>query len=111
MTMPMTKPSHDLARMPPEVLIMVKVLPRSSVNEVQGKEEGAYRIKLTAPPVDGRGNRALVDVLQKRLGIPGRDIQIVRGERARRKAVLIRGLAREEIEKRLLHESSVSGQA
>ena len=43
--------------------IRVKVLPRSSKNQIVGKEEGAYRVKLTSAPVDGQANKALIKFL------------------------------------------------
>ncbi len=62
-----------------------------------GKGEGAYRIKLTAPPVEGKANKALVDFLAKRTGLPKRKVQIVSGEHSRNKAVRIQGLSSETI--------------
>ena len=79
-------------------VIRVRVLPRSSRNEVAGREDGVFRIKLTAPPVEGRANKALQKFLADRLGVPKRDIQLVSGERSRTKSVRIDGLSPDEVE-------------
>ncbi len=81
--------------------IRVKVLPRSSKNQIVGKEEGAYRIKLTSAPVDGQANRALIKFLAKTLGLPKRDVNIISGERSRTKRVRIQGLAMAYVNRQL----------
>ena len=70
-------------------MIRVKVLPRSSRTELVGKTDGVYRIKLTAPPVDGKANKALVTFLAKKTGLPKGKIQIVSGEHSRSKTIRI----------------------
>jgi uncharacterized protein (TIGR00251 family) len=76
-------------------VIRVKVLPRSSRNEMAGKADGAYRIKLTAPPVEGKANKALINFLAKKTGLPKRKFQIVSGEHSRNKTVRIQTLSSE----------------
>lgn len=73
--------------------ILVKVLPRSSKNQIVGKEQGVFKVKLIAPPVEGRANKALQKLLAKRLGVPKGDIRIVSGERSRIKSINISGLS------------------
>ena len=70
-------------------VIRVKVLPRSSRTEIAGKTDGVYRIKLTAPPVEGKANKALINFLAKKTGLPKRKIQIVSGEHSRSKTIRI----------------------
>ena len=81
--------------------IRVKVLPRSSKNQIIGKEEGAYRVKLTSAPVDGQANRALIKYLAKTLGLSKRNVNIISGERSRTKRVRIQGLATEDVNRQL----------
>ena len=81
--------------------IRVKVLPRSSKNQIIGKEEGAYRVKLTSAPVDGQANRALIKYLAKTLGLPKRNVDIISGERSRTKRVRIQGLSTEDVNRQL----------
>ncbi|EFK96725.1 Conserved hypothetical protein [sediment metagenome] len=75
-----------------ETVIKVKVVPRSSRTGITGKDNDVYRVKLTAPPVEGRANNALIALLAEKLGVPKRDVEIVSGERGRLKTVRIRGL-------------------
>ena len=86
---------------PLETTIDVKVVPRSSKNEVVGKENGTYKIKLTAPPVEGKANDALIRLIGKKLGVPKRDVHISSGERSRRKSLTIQGLSAQAIERLL----------
>lgn len=82
------------------MLITVRVIPRSSKNMLEW-ELGTLKARLTAPPVDGAANAALVNLLAERLAVPRRTISIVRGETSRQKTVEITGLTLEEIERRL----------
>ncbi len=79
-------------------IIHIKVLPRSSSNQIMGREEGVLKVKLTAPPVDGKANKALKEFLAKRLGLPKSDVEIVSGERSRLKSILIHGLSPKEVD-------------
>ncbi len=81
-----------------KTVIGVKVIPRSSRNQVVGLEEGMIKVKLTAPPVEGRANKALKELLAKRLGVSKGDVEIISGERSRQKTVLIYGLSWEKVD-------------
>lgn len=83
--------------------IRVRVLPRSSKNEIR-QEGDIYKVRLTAPPVDGAANEALLKLLSERLGIPRRSLHIVQGTSARQKIIQIdeqTGLTGAEIASRL----------
>lgn len=67
--------------------IYVKVSPRSSLNKVEKVSEGDYKVKLTAPPVDGAANEQLAKVLADHFGIKKSAVQIVGGKTARTKIV------------------------
>ena len=69
----------------------VRVAPRASRNRLIGVQEGALKVALTAPPVDGAANEALKKLLAKQLGVSKSAIEIVRGERARNKLLRVRG--------------------
>ena len=77
--------------------VQIRLLPRSSKNQVIGWEGETCRIKVTSPPVDGKANHALVSLLSKKLGVPKSRIEIAAGKTARLKRVRIYGLSREEI--------------
>ncbi len=72
-----------------ETVIQVKVVPRSSRTEIAGKTSGVYRIKLTAPPVEGKANKALINFLAKKTGLPKKQFQIISGEHSRHKTIRI----------------------
>lgn len=81
---------------PVSAVIQVKVLPRSSKTEIVGKAAGVYRIKLTAPPIEGKANKALINFLAKKTGLPKRKIQIVSGEHSRNKTIRIHTISSED---------------
>ena len=76
--------------------IDVKVLPRSSKNEIVGQKDGVYKIKLTAPAIEGKANKALLKLLAKKLDLPKREISIISGERSRMKSIRINHLTFEQ---------------
>jgi uncharacterized protein (TIGR00251 family) len=77
--------------------IRVKVLPRSATNQIIGQEGDVFKVKLTSPPVEGKANKALIELLAKRLRIGKGKIEIISGTRSRLKSVRISGLSQEEI--------------
>jgi len=81
--------------------IDVKVLPRSSKDEIVEKKDGVYKIKLTAPAIEGKANKALLKLLAKKLGLPKREIRIISGERSRMKSIRIDRLTLEQVKKLL----------
>ena len=80
----------------PFATLSVRVLPRSSKEEVAGFAEGAVRIRLTAPPVENRANEALVKFLSRILDVPRRQVELVAGGTGRNKIVRIIGIGRKE---------------
>ena len=93
-------PAND-AKNPVGAVIRVKVLPRSSKTEIAGQANGVYRIKLTAPPVDGKANKALINFLAKKTGLPKKNFQIVSGEHSKNKTIRIHTVAPENVMKSL----------
>ncbi len=71
------------------VLLQLSVMPNAKRTEVDGLHDGALRVRLAAPAIDGRANEALVAWLAKSLGVPKRDVEVLRGESSRRKQVAI----------------------
>lgn len=80
--------------------ISVRVIPRSKRNSIEWTA-GGLRVRLTAPPVDGAANDALVALLAERLGIAKRDISVVHGMTSRQKIVEVSGITPEVLEQRL----------
>lgn len=75
----------------------IRVSPRASKNAVGGVHDGALKISVTAPPVDGEANEAIIKLLSKRLGVPKRAITIVSGATGRDKRVAVEGVAADAI--------------
>jgi uncharacterized protein (TIGR00251 family) len=91
----------DLRETDDGVLIPVQVVPRASRTGIDGEVEGALRVRLAAPPVEGAANRELLEFLAKRLRLPKRDLTLESGDRSKRKSVRVRDLSRQEILERL----------
>jgi hypothetical protein len=73
-----------------DLLIEVRVQPRAARSEIAGLHGGRLRIRLQAPPVDGKANAALVALLAETLGVPRAQVIIEHGHASRDKRVRIR---------------------
>jgi hypothetical protein len=82
--------------------LAIRVQPRAKRTEVAGERQGAVVIKVNAPPADGRANAAVCRLIAQRLGVPARDVRVVRGEKARDKVVRIEGVDAESARAKLL---------
>ena len=67
------------------VVFPVRVVPRSSRSEIVGEHDGALKVKLNAPPVDGAANAELIKLFAKKLNVARSDITIVSGESSKTK--------------------------
>ena len=83
------------------VQFAVRVIPGASKNEVAGIQDGALKLRLTAPPVEGKANRACVVFLAGLLGVRRSALVITAGEKSRKKTVSVDGMDRGELEKQL----------
>ncbi len=83
------------------VEIDVIVQPRASKEEIAGIQGGALKVRLTAPPVEGEANEALVRLVAKLAGLPRSAVTIVRGKTGRRKTLRILGLEAGTLRSRL----------
>ncbi len=82
-------------------LIKVRVLPRSSKDQIVSKECGIYKIKIMAPPIEGKGNKALQSLLAKKLGVAKNRIEVVAGKKSKTKMIRIQGMSLEDAIRRL----------
>jgi hypothetical protein len=71
------------------VVLSLSVVPNARRTQVDGLHDGALRVRLAAPPIEGRANDALVAWLAKSLGVARRDVELLRGDTSRRKQVAI----------------------
>ncbi|MEK2644098.1 DUF167 domain-containing protein [Bdellovibrio sp. BCCA] len=68
------------------------IQPKSSKNEVVGPHNGELKIKITAPPIDGRANEGLIEFLSDYFDIPKRSVVLVKGDTGRHKTVDLLGV-------------------
>jgi len=83
------------------VVFDVQVVPKSSREKVGPIVGDRLKVQLTAPPVDGAANQALIELIARRLGVAKRNVAIVRGETGRKKTLRIDGVSRAEVESAL----------
>jgi uncharacterized protein (TIGR00251 family) len=82
-------------------VLIVKVTPRSSQDRIVSYANGVLTVKLTAPPVEGAANAALVKLLAKSLGVRRSQVRIKSGEASREKRIAFDGLTDVELRRRL----------
>jgi uncharacterized protein len=71
------------------VIVDVHVMPNAPQTQAQGLHDGVLRVRLKAPPVDGKANQALVAWLARQLKVPRASIELIRGNTARRKQLRV----------------------
>lgn len=84
------------------IILPVRIQPRASKDEIVGEYNGALKIKLTAPPVEGEANKRCIEFLSKRLKIAKSHLEILKGEKSKDKLIKIIGLRRADVLK-ILH--------
>lgn len=72
--------------------IAVRLRPRGHADELLGLEDGVLQAKVSAPPVDGKANRALCRLVAKRAGVAPSRVTVLRGEKSRDKLLLVEGI-------------------
>jgi hypothetical protein len=76
-----------------DLVVSVRVTPRASRNEIAGTRNGILHIRTTAPPADGKANKATIRLLAKLLDVPPSAISLLRGQSNRDKQFLVRNAA------------------
>lgn len=79
------------------VTFSVRVVPRASKTEIVGEHDGALKVRIAAPPVEGAANEELIKFFAKTFGVAKSSVEIVSGEQGRKKTVRIVGVPRDEI--------------
>jgi uncharacterized protein len=69
----------------------VRVVPRASVSQIVGEHDGALRVRIAAPPVDGAANTELIFTLAKAFDVPRRAVEITGGHSSKLKQVSVSG--------------------
>lgn len=86
---------------PDGVVLNLRIVPRASKNEVAGTMGDTLKIRLQAPPVEGKANEALIRFLAEKLAVPARGVALLAGSTSRQKRVLVTGLDEPAIRARL----------
>lgn len=79
----------------------LKVIPNAPRDEIAGWLGGALKVKIQAPALEGRANDAVLDFLAQKLGVPRRDVSLLRGDKSRQKVVRIVSLDEATVRLRL----------
>ena len=81
--------------------IKVRVQPKSSRNQVDGFQDGALRVRVTAAPTEGQANAAVIALLAKTLGVSKSRLGIIRGYSSRDKIVSVDTLTEQEVRRKI----------
>ena len=81
--------------------LSVRVVPGARQSSFVGRHGDGWRVRVAAPPEDGRANAAVIDLIASALGVEPRRVTIVRGHTARDKVIEVDGLAADEAAERL----------
>jgi hypothetical protein len=82
--------------------LAIKAIPNAPRHQVVGWLGAALKVKVHAPPLEGRANDALCEFLAEELGLPRRAVTVLRGDTSRQKIVRINGLTLDEARARLV---------
>jgi len=74
------------------LIFNVRVVPRASQSAIVGEHDGALKVKIKSPPVDGAANAELIRVLAKRFNVSKSAVEITGGQTSKRKQVRVSGI-------------------
>ena len=89
-------------------LLQVRVVPGARKSQLMGEENGRLKVRLQAPPVGGKANKALLAFLARELGLRKNRLELVTGERSREKKILLKLVPPEAA--RVMIKSAMSGE-
>jgi uncharacterized protein (TIGR00251 family) len=78
------------------ILLNIRVVPRASKSEIIGEHDGALRVRIASPPVDGAANAAVVKLFAKAFGVARSSVEIVAGQTSKTKQLRISGVTAAE---------------
>jgi uncharacterized protein YggU (UPF0235/DUF167 family) len=84
--------------------LQVRLTPRGGRNAVEALRDGVLHVRVSTPPVDGAANRALVELVADRLGVPKSSVSIASGASSRLKVLEVSALDDAELTARLARE-------
>jgi hypothetical protein len=84
-----------------ETRIRVRLTPRSVRDEIVGWQDDVLRVRVSAPPAQGKANAALERLLARALDLPKSSVEVIGGRQSRDKTVAVEGIAEGEAMRRL----------
>jgi uncharacterized protein YggU (UPF0235/DUF167 family) len=87
----------DLEPHPEGTILPVRASAAARANEVRGEQDGMLRVSVTRAPEKGKANKAIIEVLSKRLGLRKSRFSLLSGETSRQKKFLVRAIAPDEL--------------
>ena len=82
-------------------ILRVRLTPRAASSQIDGWDGDLLRVRVAAPPVEGKANRALLRLLARALDVPPSRLRLVKGQTSREKVIAVEGLSEEEVRPRL----------
>jgi hypothetical protein len=79
----------------------IHVIPHASRVEIVGVHEGALKVKVTVPPVEGAANEACIKLLAKELGLKRSQLEIASGAKSRKKTIMVKDISKVELETKI----------
>lgn len=86
--------------------LSIRVTPRASRERIERSEEGEWKVYVTAPPVGGQANRAVCELVARKLALSKSAVSIRSGHTSRTKVLAIDGIGEDEVERRLTEDVS-----
>jgi uncharacterized protein (TIGR00251 family) len=80
------------------IIFSVRVAPRASKSEIVGAHDGALKLRIASPPVDGAANAELVKLLSKAFGVSKSEVEIIGGQASKMKQIKISNLTAERFD-------------
>lgn len=90
-----------LSRTAEGTLLSVRVVPGAKKSQITGEAGGLLRVRLQAPPVEGKANRELLKLVARELGLKKSQVVLTRGDKSREKTVLLAGVTLSQAQDRL----------
>lgn len=79
------------------IILTVKILPNASKNAIIKTDENDIKVKITAQPIDGKANKALIEFLSKQFKVPKSYFEIIKGETSKEKTLFIKNIDNEKL--------------
>jgi uncharacterized protein len=80
------------------IVFNVRVVPRASKSEIVGELNGALKVRIASPPVDGAANAELIKLLAKTFGVSKSEVEIIGGQTSKSKQIKLNGVTAEKFQ-------------